>query len=111
MPNYSNPRTSAVVENWPSGSKRVVARFTIEVDPKTRRERAVRITTGAPIKATFAVRMRIVDGDDGRTYIARDHGHGMVSILRGDMKFEQEVAHVSGINATGRYAELMRLFD
>ena len=51
--------------------------------------------------------MRIIDGDDGRTYIARDHGHGMVSICRGDMKYQQEVAH----QPSGRFAELMELFS
>jgi hypothetical protein len=27
---YSNPRMSATIENWPSGSKRVTAKFEIE---------------------------------------------------------------------------------
>ena len=106
MTSYSNPRLSATIENWPSGSKRVTAVFSIESDPK-RGERAVRVTTGAPVKITFARRMRIVDGDDGRTYIARDHGHGMVSIFRGDMKSEEETAHMPA----PRYDELMRLFE
>ena len=104
MTEYSNPRTEAVIEDWPSGSKRVTARFHIERTP--RGERAVRTTTGAPVKLTFARRMRIVDGDDGRTYIARDHGHGMVSIFRGDMKYEHETGHCGN----PRYAELMKLF-
>jgi hypothetical protein len=85
---------------------RVTAQFSIEHDPK-RGERAVRVTTGAPVKLTFARRMRIVDGDDGRTYIARDHGHGMVSIFRGDMKYEHETAH----EPSPRYTELMQLFQ
>ena len=106
MTNYSNPRTEAVIPDWPSGRHRVTARFHIESDPK-RGERAVRVTTGAPVKITFARRMRIVDGDDGRTYIARDHGHGMVSIFRGDMKYEHETAH----EPKPRYGELMQLFN
>ena len=44
---YSNPRMSATIEDWPSGSKRVTAVFTIEQHAK-RGERAVRMTTGAP---------------------------------------------------------------
>ena len=107
MTNYSNPRNAAIIPDWPSGSKRVAARFYIETDAK-RGERAVRVTTGAPVKLTYAKRMRIVDGDDGRTYIAQDHGHGMVSIFRGDMKYQQEVAH--SISNAERYAELMELF-
>jgi hypothetical protein len=95
----------AEIENWPSGLHRVTATFHIEQTP--RGERAVRVTTGKPVKITFARRMRIVDGDDGRTYIARDHGHGMVSIFRGDMKYEHETAH----EPNPRYADLMKLFN
>ena len=108
MTDYSNPRTFAVIENWPSGSRRVKATFYIETTPKG--ERAIRVTTGDPVKLTYARRMRIVDGDDGRTYIARDHGHGMVSVFRGDMKFEHEIAHAVG-QRSDRYAELMELFS
>jgi hypothetical protein len=106
MTQYSNPRMAAKIADWPSGSRRVEATFHIEIDAK-RGERAVRVTTGAPMKLTFARRMRIVDGDDGRTYVARDHGHGMVSIFRGDMKYEHETAH----DPNPRYAELMALFQ
>jgi hypothetical protein len=104
MTNYSNPRLSAEVKYWPSGNRFVTAAFYIEATP--RGERAVRVTTGKPVKLTFAVRMRIVDGDDGRTYIARDHGHGMASIFRGDMKYQHEIAH----SGKPRYDELMKLF-
>jgi hypothetical protein len=69
MKTYSNPRIAATIENWPHGGKRVTAQFYIEEHP-TRGQRAVRVTTGAPKKLTFAKQMRIVDGDDGRTYIA-----------------------------------------
>src|ERR1700693_5669527 len=31
---YSNPRMSATIENWPSGTHRVTAQFSIEIDPK-----------------------------------------------------------------------------
>jgi hypothetical protein len=105
MTEYSNARSIAVINDWPSGGRRVTAQFTIESDPK-RGQRAVRVTTGSPVKLTFARRMRIVDGDDGRTYIARDHGAGMVSIFRGDMKYQHEVAH----HPAPRYAQLMMLF-
>ena len=105
MTNYSNPRLTAEIDNWPSGAQRVKAVFSIEAT--SRGERAVRVTTGAPVKLTFARKMRIVDGDDGRTYIARDHGHGMVSICRGDMKYQHEIAH----EPSPRYGELMVLFS
>jgi hypothetical protein len=102
---YSNPRITATIENWPSGSQRVTAHFSIECHPK-RGERAVRVTTGAPKKLTFARKMRIVDGDDGRTYIAELSIYGHVTIMRGDMKFQEEVVH----DREPRHAELLALF-
>jgi hypothetical protein len=96
---------SATIENWPNGSKRVTAQFSIESDPK-RGERAVRVTTGAPKKLTFARKMRIVDGDDGRTYIATLTGYGHITIFKGDMKFH----HESVFEREPRYAELRALF-
>lgn len=102
---YSNPRMSATIENWPSGSKRVTARFEIEQHPK-RGERAVRTTDGAPKKLTFAKLARIVDGDDGRTYIAELTIYGSISIMRGDMKFQHETIH----SRDPRYSEALELF-
>lgn len=106
MTNYSNPRMSAVIENWPNGSKRVTATFSIEQDPK-RGERAVRVTTGKPVKLTYARKARIVDGDDGRTYIAELTAYGFVSIMRGDMKLQHESIHQNN----PRYAEVVSLFQ
>lgn len=105
MPNYSNPRNTAIIENWPSGSKQVTATFSIESDPK-RGERAVRTTTGAPKKLTFARKMRIVDGDDGRTYIAALTDYGHITIHRGDMKYHEETV----FGHDPRYAALVALF-
>lgn len=105
MPNYSNPRLTATIENWPHGSQRVTAHFSVEADPK-KGERAVRVTTGAPKKLTFARKMRIVDGDDGRTYIAALSLYGFVSIMRGDMKLQEETIH----SGNPRYAEMLALF-
>jgi hypothetical protein len=104
MTTYSNPRISATIENWPHGSQRVTAVFTIEVDK--RGERAVRVTTGAPKKLTYARQMRIVDGDDGRTYIAERSMYGHVTIMRGDMKFRHETI----FSGDARHAELLKLF-
>lgn len=103
---YSNPRMKAVIENWPSGSKRVTAVFTIEADPK-RGERAVRVTDGKPKKLTYARKVRIVDGDDGRTYIAELTDFGFVSIMRGDMKIQEESIH----DRDPRYPAARALFD
>ena len=106
MTAYSNPRMSATIDNWPSGSQRVTAQFAIEADPK-RGERATRTTTGATKKLTFARKMRIVDGDDGRTYIAALTGYGHITIHKGDMKFHEETI----FEREPRYAELLALFN
>lgn len=103
MAKYSNPRMQATIENWPSGTQRVTAHFSIECDPK-RGERAVRVTTGAPKKLTFARKMRIVDGADGRTYIAALTGYGHITIWQSNMKFNEE----SFFERDSHYAELRR---
>ncbi len=109
MLSYSNPRMHATIENWPSGGERVTARFAIEIDPK-RGERATRLTKigGAPTKLTYAAKARIVDGDDGRTYIAQlpPYGYRHISIMRGDMKFQEEVVS----DTDPRYGTLLSLF-
>jgi|HubBroStandDraft_1064217.scaffolds.fasta_scaffold217990_2 hypothetical protein len=89
---YSNPRMSATIEGWPSGSKRVTAKFLVEVNK--RGQRATRVTTGEPKWGTYSDCVRIVDGDDGKTYIAswsRQWGH--INIMRGDMKYEHETIY------------------
>ena len=105
MLKYSNPRLHAVIKDWPSGSKRVTATFEIERTKKG--ERAVRTTTGAPKKLTFARKMRIVDGDDGKTYIAELSAYGHVTIRQGNMQFDQESIH----STDPRYAEMVALFN
>lgn len=88
MTTYSNPRMSATIDNWPSGTQRVTAQFNIETTK--RGERAIRMTTGKPKALTYAVKARIVDGDDGRTYAAMLTEYGHVSIMRGDFKYQHE---------------------
>jgi hypothetical protein len=113
MITYSNPRIRAVIPNWPDGGKRVTATFEIET-VEGKGQRAVRTTTGKPKKLTYARRMRIVDGDDGRTYIAREHGAAPAaatrsySIMRGDMKYCEEGGADPG---SPRHAELKALFQ
>lgn len=102
---YSNPRMNAIIENWPSGGKRVTAQFSIETTK--RGQRAIRITTGAPKKLTFSKKMRIVDGDDGKTYIASISFYGHISIFRGDMQFQHEAI----FEGDPRYKSLLTLFS
>jgi len=72
---FANPRTHAVIDNWPNGRYRCRAEFSVESHP-TRGQRVARRTTkkdGAtwnkPRRTTYAARFAIVDGSDGRTYL------------------------------------------
>jgi hypothetical protein len=106
MTEYSNPRMSAVIDDWPSGTKRVSAKFEIEQHP-TRGERGVRTTTGSPKKLTYVHKARIVDGDDGRTYIAEySPAHHLITIMRGDFKHQHEEV----FEDNPRFAKLLALF-
>ncbi len=71
------------------------------------RTRGVFVTTGAPKKLTYAAKARIVDGDDGRTYVAELTRYGSVTIMCGDMKFQTETIHQSD----PRYAAAKALFS
>lgn len=110
---YSNPRLEAVIENWPSGSKRTTATFRVE-SHASRGERATRTTidprTGRPSAAkvlTFSRKCRIVDGDNGRTYLIRLTEYGHISIMRSDMQLQEE----SIFETDPRYAAVAALFD
>lgn len=105
MLTYSNPRIKADIENWPHGKQRVTARFEIERVPG-KGERATRTTTGATKKLTYARKARIVDGSDGRTYIAELTIYRHITIMRGDMKY----SHESIFENDARYPDLLTLF-
>lgn len=110
MTSYSNPRMEATIDNWPSGGKRVSAIFWIE--QTSRGERGCRCTLTAGRKSTakkltYASKARIVDGDDGRTYVLELSAmYGHINVMRGDMKYYQEVIY----ELNPRYPELLRLF-
>jgi hypothetical protein len=104
---YSNPRVKAVIEDWPLGSnKRGSAIFSIEGTPR-KGERCVRITTGKPKYLTYAVKQRIVDGDDGKTYIICLTIYGHISVFQGNMQYLEEAI----FERDPRYAEVRNLFD
>ena len=85
---FSNPRRSAVIEDWPSGSRRVTATF--EVEKGKAGERVVRTTTGKPHKTTYNRKMVIADGDDGRTYLlAICADYDFVKVIPGTMKHDK----------------------
>lgn len=112
---YSNPRVNAIVRDYPlGGNKRGQATFTIESKPG-KGERGVRVTidprTGresAPKTLTFATKARIVDGDDGRTYIAELTMYGFVTIMKSNMQHR----HGDAIfERDPDYEEVRALFD
>lgn len=107
---YSNPRMEATISDWPYGKFRTIAHFTIETT--SRGQRAIRTTVdpksgrlSAPKMLTFAVLARIVDGSDGRTYIAEENG-SHITIMRGDMKYQHETIFPDN----PRYPEAKHLF-
>ncbi len=107
MTEYSNPRLQATVHDWPSGKQRVTADFRIEFDAR-RGQRAVRTTTGKPKALTYARKVRIVDGDDGRIYILQLAPYsGHISIMKGTFDFQHEVIHEND----SRHAELLKMFE
>ena len=111
---YSNPRIRAEIDNWPmGGSRRGVAVFSIEAKPG-KGERAIRTTrqdgsskATAPKTLTFSTRARIVDGNDGKTYVASLTTYGHVSVFQSNMQFEQESIFPGDL----RYPAIRALFD
>jgi hypothetical protein len=110
---YTAPAMERKIEGWPLGRfERATALFTIEQHP-TRGERAVRVLVTAegkrfnPKKLTYAAKVRIVEGSDGRTYIAELTRSGFVSIMRGDMKYEAEAIHEDNPH----FGEVRALFE
>ena len=111
---YSNPRMEEVFTDWPSGRHRTTAIFAIERDPK-RGERGTRRTlhpeTGrasAPKLLTYGDKARIVDGDDGRTYIlVLSTSYGHITVFQSNMQFQED----SIFARDPRYAGLLALFE
>ena len=109
---YSNPRKSFTTDSWPYGSKRTTATFTIETGKKG--ERASRVTvnpkTGRinkPKTTTYSDKAMIVDGSDGRTYIAELSLWGSVTIRKSDLHMQHEYISDTSEN----YAEVLALFN
>jgi hypothetical protein len=112
MTTYSNPRLEAVIDNWPSGARRTTATLRVETVPG-RGQRGTRTTidprTGrasAPKLLTYSRAVRIVDGDDGRTYFVEDDGTH-ITVMQSNMQFQAEVVWPRD----DRYPALLALFD
>jgi hypothetical protein len=110
---YSNPRMHAEIDNWPMGGQsRGTATFTVEAKPgrgeratrTTRRDRDGRVGTAKVL--TFARKMRIVDGDDGRTYVITLTMYGHITVFQSNMQYNEEVIHEND----SRYAAVRALF-
>jgi hypothetical protein len=95
---YTNPRMTVTIDGWPYGRDlRTTATFTIEQHP-TRGERGTGTTVdpkngriSKPKTLTYASKARIVDGEDGRTYIleltaSRTH----LRVMMSDMQHQLE---------------------
>jgi len=115
MTEYSNPRMHAEVGNWPLGSNlRGMAVFDVEIKPG-KGERAMRVTRrddahklSKPKVLTYARKVRIVDGDDGRIYIiALSSSFPMITVMRGTMDYMAEDAIIP---PNPRYDGLLALF-
>jgi hypothetical protein len=114
MLTYSKPRLEALFDDWPFGrTARTTAHFKIEADP-ARGERAARRTLDprteqwcAWKRLTYARKARIVDGSDGKTYIAELTMYGFVMVMRSDMRIEHETMH----RGDPRHAAALALFE
>lgn len=93
---FSNPRKSAVIENWPHGFRqKAVAVFEVERHPK-KGERVRRTTTGKPVYTTYSDQWVIVDGSDGLTYALKDvRNYEFVDIFQGNLKYISGSVHKS----------------
>lgn len=114
MTTYSNPRLEAVINDWPSGRHRTTATFRVEIVPG-KGERGTRFTlhptTGQPNaakKLAYAGKVRIVDGDDGKTYIIEWSAmYGFVSVMQSNMQFQEETIHPDN----PQFDAVRKLFD
>lgn len=84
MLNLTNPRTEADCPNWPSGRRRVHAKFWCETN--NRGTRVNRVTTGKPARTNYYLKALIVDGDDGRTYIIAHTRYNQMVLISGTLK-------------------------
>jgi hypothetical protein len=104
---YSNARNVATFDDWPHGTKRTQATFRVEKAGQGQRVARVTINpkTGAPSKpkvTTSGRRAAIVDGSDGRTYVATLTTYGHLSIAQSNLDYSQEAIY----ETDPRYAEL-----
>ena len=113
--NYSNPRTEATFNDWPFGrTLKCQCTFKVELVPK-KGERVYRTTVdprngrvSAPKRTTYGRKMKIVDGDDGRTYILEAvHIYGWLQLWKSDLMHNHEIIRPED----PRFAEVQTLLQ
>lgn len=114
MTTFSNPRTIAEFNDWPSGRNRVKCKFEVEHNEK-KGYRVIRTTTDKngvwckPKADTYNGKAVIVDGEDGKTYILQHVPlYGFVMVNRSDFMSEGTVHHRDQPEA---YAALLALIN
>jgi hypothetical protein len=90
MIKLSNSRQEATIQDWPMGRKRLTAVFTVQSPDKGAgrgKQRVARqLGSYKPKYTTYYLRTRIVDGDDGRTYIAAYTEYNQAVLIPGTLK-------------------------
>jgi hypothetical protein len=109
---YSNPRKSFTTDQWPYGKFKTTATFTVETGKNG--ERVSRVTVNPkngrenkPKTTTYADQVLIVDGDDGKTYIANLTVWGNISIMQSNLQYQHESLFPGDEN----YQEIRSLFE
>jgi hypothetical protein len=88
-----------------------VATFTVEQGKKGERVKRVTINpkTNRPNKpktTTYALKARIVTGDDGKTYIAELTQYGHISIIQSNLQYQEESIGTDD----PRYTDMLSMF-
>ena len=112
MTTYSNPRLTFTTNNWPYGSKLTIATFLVEQTSKGERVSRETINpkngrANKPKKTTYSLKARIVDGSDGKIYIAELSEYGFITIMQSNLQFQQEVFHPEN----EKFQDIIVLFD
>ncbi len=117
MVTYSNPRLRAEFDNWPFGRLQTTCIF--EVESNSKGERVSRVTlnpkTGVwckPKLSTYSSRCRIVDGDDGKTYILHySKMYNLLMVEQSNLKTSFETLHASNWADKEKFNFLLSLLE
>jgi len=110
---YLNPTKQLTVNDWPYGRQlRTSAIFTIESNKHGERVNRITINpkngiANKPKTTTYADLVRIVEGKDGKTYIAEYHKYNRICIRESNLQYE----HESIYDSNPYFAELLALLQ